>query len=133
PCFTARNLELPYLHGLLQTACCRPSRSDGESLTMKIRCGSPGFIRPAICLASLSGAPASRATRSPGATNVIVWSKMGRWRGPQKGTNIFEPFVPFCRSRPLMFLYNGGPGSASMWLHMGSIGPPDLGGEFPFG
>jgi len=27
------------------------------------------------------------------------------------------------RSRPLTFLYNGGPGSASLWLHMGSIGP----------
>ena len=27
------------------------------------------------------------------------------------------------RSRSLTFLYNGGPGSASMWLHMGSIGP----------
>jgi carboxypeptidase C (cathepsin A) len=27
------------------------------------------------------------------------------------------------RTRPLTFLYNGGPGSASMWLHMGSVGP----------
>ena len=27
------------------------------------------------------------------------------------------------RSRPITFLYNGGPGSASMWLHMGSVGP----------
>src|SRR5262252_6590026 len=27
------------------------------------------------------------------------------------------------RSRPLTFLYNGGPGSASLWLHMGSVGP----------
>jgi carboxypeptidase C (cathepsin A) len=27
------------------------------------------------------------------------------------------------RMRPVTFLYNGGPGSASMWLHMGSIGP----------
>jgi carboxypeptidase C (cathepsin A) len=27
------------------------------------------------------------------------------------------------RTRPLTFLYNGGPGSASMWLHMGSLGP----------
>jgi carboxypeptidase C (cathepsin A) len=27
------------------------------------------------------------------------------------------------RSRPVTFLYNGGPGSASLWLHMGSIGP----------
>jgi carboxypeptidase C (cathepsin A) len=26
-------------------------------------------------------------------------------------------------TRPLTFLYNGGPGSASLWLHMGSFGP----------
>jgi carboxypeptidase C (cathepsin A) len=26
-------------------------------------------------------------------------------------------------SRPLMFLYNGGPGSSTMWLHMGAFGP----------
>lgn len=26
-------------------------------------------------------------------------------------------------SRPIAFLYNGGPGSASMWLHMGAFGP----------
>lgn len=25
--------------------------------------------------------------------------------------------------RPIAFLYNGGPGSASIWLHMGSLGP----------
>ena len=27
------------------------------------------------------------------------------------------------RDRPLMFAYNGGPGSASIWLHMGVLGP----------
>src|SRR5262249_26574517 len=26
-------------------------------------------------------------------------------------------------ARPVSFLYNGGPGSASMWLHMGAFGP----------
>jgi carboxypeptidase C (cathepsin A) len=26
-------------------------------------------------------------------------------------------------TRPITFLYNGGPGSATMWLHMGSFGP----------
>ncbi len=26
-------------------------------------------------------------------------------------------------SRPITFLYNGGPGSSTMWLHMGSFGP----------
>jgi len=25
--------------------------------------------------------------------------------------------------RPVSFLYNGGPGSATMWLHMGAFGP----------
>ncbi|MGH9703120.1 MAG: peptidase S10, partial [Candidatus Acidiferrales bacterium] len=25
--------------------------------------------------------------------------------------------------RPISFLYNGGPGSATMWLHMGAFGP----------
>jgi carboxypeptidase C (cathepsin A) len=27
------------------------------------------------------------------------------------------------KSRPLTFFYNGGPGSATIWLHMGSMGP----------
>jgi len=27
------------------------------------------------------------------------------------------------RRRPIMFAYNGGPGSASLWLHMGVLGP----------
>ena len=43
------------------------------------------------------------------------------------------------RSRPVTFLYNGGPGSASLWLHMGSVGPvrvvtasPDPTGPPPF-
>src|SRR5215471_17405465 len=43
------------------------------------------------------------------------------------------------RTRPVTFLYNGGPGSASMWLHMGSIGPvrvltssPDATGPGPY-
>lgn len=27
------------------------------------------------------------------------------------------------QSRPVTFLYNGGPGSSTMWLHMGAVGP----------
>ena len=27
------------------------------------------------------------------------------------------------KARPITFIYNGGPGSATMWLHMGSFGP----------
>ena len=25
--------------------------------------------------------------------------------------------------RPITFFYNGGPGSSTVWLHMGSLGP----------
>ena len=34
-------------------------------------------------------------------------------------------------SRPLIFVFNGGPGSASIWLHMGALGPKrvDMGAE----
>jgi carboxypeptidase C (cathepsin A) len=42
-------------------------------------------------------------------------------------------------TRPVTFLYNGGPGSASLWLHMGSVGPvrvitdsPDATGAAPY-
>lgn len=30
---------------------------------------------------------------------------------------------PDAKNRPITFLYNGGPGSSSVWLHMGSFGP----------
>ena len=43
------------------------------------------------------------------------------------------------RTRPVTFLYNGGPGSCSLWLHMGSVGPvrvvtssPEATGSAPF-
>jgi len=42
-------------------------------------------------------------------------------------------------TRPVTFLYNGGPGSSSIWLHMGSVGPvrvitdsPDATGPAPY-
>ena len=42
-------------------------------------------------------------------------------------------------TRPVTFLYNGGPGSATIWLHMGSVGPvrvvtasPDATGTPPY-
>ncbi len=37
-------------------------------------------------------------------------------------TAYFKKGAP-AADRPVMFLYNGGPGSATMWLHMGSFGP----------
>ncbi len=30
------------------------------------------------------------------------------------------------RNRPVLFIFNGGPGSASLWLHLGALGPKKL-------
>jgi carboxypeptidase C (cathepsin A) len=35
------------------------------------------------------------------------------------------------RPRPVTFLFNGGPGSATMWLHMGSFGPMKVDASTP--
>jgi carboxypeptidase C (cathepsin A) len=35
------------------------------------------------------------------------------------------------RPRPLTFLFNGGPGSSSMWLHLGSFGPMKIDASVP--
>jgi carboxypeptidase C (cathepsin A) len=50
--------------------------------------------------------------------------------GKSAGTGGADP------ARPLIFAYNGGPGSASFWLHMGIMGPrrvvtPELGQQAP--
>ena len=35
----------------------------------------------------------------------------------------FRSDVEDAAKRPVMFAYNGGPGSASLWLHLGLVGP----------
>src|SRR4051812_33157363 len=35
------------------------------------------------------------------------------------------------RARPVTFLFNGGPGSSTMWLHMGSFGPVKVDASIP--
>jgi len=39
--------------------------------------------------------------------------------------------VPSARPRPVTFLFNGGPGSSTMWLHMGSFGPMRVDASMP--
>jgi carboxypeptidase C (cathepsin A) len=57
---------------------------------------------------------------------------MGPWRGhgPKSGSPEASMFyVAYFKDgenasdRPITFLYNGGPGSATVWLHMGAFGP----------
>lgn len=50
-------------------------------------------------------------------------------RNPTKGkaddpmTSMFYVYYKSGQNRPVTFLFNGGPGSASIWLHMGAFGP----------
>ena len=39
--------------------------------------------------------------------------------------------IPSARPRPVTFLFNGGPGSSTMWLHMGSFGPIRVDASMP--
>jgi len=39
--------------------------------------------------------------------------------------------IPSTRPRPVTFLFNGGPGSSTMWLHMGSFGPIRVDASMP--
>jgi len=56
---------------------------------------------------------------------------------PQSGKSASLFYVAYTVSaadpakRPLIFFYNGGPGSASMWLHLGSFGPRRLVSTIP--
>ncbi len=65
--------------------------------------------------------PAPSTTRRPPAICCSTTSTINR-----SAASSMSP-IPKTASRPnpapITFLYNGGPGSASMWLHMGSVGP----------
>jgi carboxypeptidase C (cathepsin A) len=39
--------------------------------------------------------------------------------------------IPSSQPRPVTFLFNGGPGSSTMWLHMGSVGPIKVDASIP--
>ena len=39
--------------------------------------------------------------------------------------------IPSAQPRPVTFLFNGGPGSSSMWLHLGSFGPMKIDASLP--
>ncbi len=43
--------------------------------------------------------------------------------GEVEARMFFTAYVVDGPKRPLTFSFNGGPGSASVWLHMGAIGP----------
>jgi carboxypeptidase C (cathepsin A) len=72
------------------------------------------------------------------AGNLLIRDENDKANGSIFYVAYTEDGVP-AKSRPVTFFYNGGPGSATIWLHMGSLGPvrvvtasPEATGPAPF-
>ena len=63
--------------------------------------------------------PADNPSAPEGLTNEPATTDPRAVRN--RPAEVRPPFDP--RKRPITFTFNGGPGSASVWLHMGAIGP----------
>ena len=57
------------------------------------------------------------------AGTTAIRSEEGEVTGLMYSVSYTHAEAPGSSTRPVTFLFNGGPGSASMWLHMGSVGP----------
>ncbi|EQD53581.1 serine carboxypeptidase family protein, partial [mine drainage metagenome] len=53
---------------------------------------------------------------------IILHDKQGKPTGEMFYVAYIKRGVDAAK-RPISFLYNGGPGSSSVWLHMGAFGP----------
>ena len=53
-------------------------------------------------------------------------------KGEPTGSMFYVAYtIPSNQPRPVTFLFNGGPGSSTMWLHMGSVGPIKVDASIP--
>lgn len=57
------------------------------------------------------------------AGTTAIRNDEGELTGLMYSVSYVRSDVSDASTRPVAFLFNGGPGSASMWLHMGSVGP----------
>ncbi len=55
--------------------------------------------------------------------SIILRDAQENPTGQMYYTAYFRSGIPDSSHRPIMFSYNGGPGSSSFWLHMGVMGP----------
>ncbi len=62
-----------------------------------------------------------RYTATPG--QLVLRRPNGEPRGNMFFVAYTRDGITDIRSRPVTFCYNGGPGSATIWLHMGTLGP----------
>jgi len=57
------------------------------------------------------------------AGDTLVYDQQGKAKAQIFSTAYFRDDVKHKSNRPISFIFNGGPGSSSVWLHMGIFGP----------
>lgn len=57
------------------------------------------------------------------AGDTVIYDKSGKATAQIFSTAYFKEGVRNKSNRPISFIFNGGPGSSSVWLHMGVFGP----------
>ncbi len=57
------------------------------------------------------------------AGDTLVYDQQGKAKAQIFSTAYFRDDVKNRSNRPISFIFNGGPGSSSVWLHMGIFGP----------
>jgi carboxypeptidase C (cathepsin A) len=60
-------------------------------------------------------------------TATAGFMRLSNYEGKPRANMFFTAYtrdgIADLRTRPILFAFNGGPGSSSVWLHMGTIGP----------
>ena len=131
----------------LCAACGGSGGGDGGStpapppVTASLTDGTPYSTAPDASLATATEATAvTRHQLLLGSRTLAYTATAGHLTATQVGTG--TPQASFfhvaytldgqtAATRPVTFLFNGGPGSASMWLHLGSFGPRRLATGMP--
>ena len=57
------------------------------------------------------------------ASDTLIYDEKGKAKAQIFSTAYFKEDVRNKSKRPISFIFNGGPGSSSVWLHMGVFGP----------
>jgi carboxypeptidase C (cathepsin A) len=127
------SLLLPFSLTAQETPAAAPAQRN-ESAAPRQR-GAAGAAAPAAAEGELpippettsvthhewsAGSRAIHYTATAG--NLLIKGEDGKPNGSIFYVAYTEDGAP-AKSRPITFLYNGGPGSATVWLHMGSVGP----------
>jgi carboxypeptidase C (cathepsin A) len=123
---SARAADPPEKHAEEETDKVEPGKFEPFKPDAKTSSGSVNVAGQAIAYQAIAG------------TLVIHpknWDDVPRDPKPDKDTDDKNPnaqaamfYVAYFKSgggeaRPITFLYNGGPGSSTMWLHLGAFGP----------